>query len=126
MTPRQTKKFVKAQEVAKMLGINPRNLSHDDLYAKLEKQGFFWKYQENKWRIQQQGEGDSEFEDDRGNPSGIFKLRITAHRNEVEAIARQVTAILEREGLPLEHLEGPRPNRRGIGYTMYYVGQKKK
>lgn len=97
---RQTKKFVAAQRKADELSIrNWMMMPQEKVYAALAAAGWVWNAEAGKWLNTPKGSTlpDSMFIDNDGLPSGVYRLRIRAHPDEIDAALREVVR-------PLEHL----------------------
>ena len=95
---RQTKKLVAAKQKSRELGIyllDPWN--QEVIYDKLAQLGYVWDAEGGRWRKSVKGSTmpDSIFIDDEGKPSGLYKVRVRAHPNEIDAALASVVRQLE-------------------------------
>lgn len=128
---RQTRKLLEAQKTLKALSSGERGLvkwsaSHEDVYATLERSGYYWDSSDQRWhkgdansRAKGQFSG-SIFEDEEGLPTGVFKVRVMANGNEIAAVCADVSRALVNAGMSvIEVSDKSYPNRRGAGVRVY-------
>jgi hypothetical protein len=86
-------------------------MSNPNLYAMLGSAGFVWGSDSKKWEIK----STSMFADDLGLPSGIIRLRVMAHPDQLESAIHAI------QGSNLKVLEVSEPydNRKGCGIRVY-------
>jgi len=129
---RQTPKYKMAVAQMKLLGgikksteLSPA-IPHEELYTRLEKAGWWWNAKGGKW---QQDDGTdrargrfsgSIFEYSEGIPSGVFRLRVMAHPNEIEAVITEVCARLN-----VIEVSKPYDNRKGAGQRVYVLCKRR-
>jgi len=123
---RRTAKYTAALSAIPALGDGKQQkmlmkaLDHDELYATLEKRGYYWDAKNKQWH---KGNDDdrargkfsgSIFEDSDGNPTGVFRLRIMAHPDELAEVCVEVCRQLK-----VLEVSDPYDNRRGAGTRTY-------
>ncbi len=89
---RQTKKWVAAQWKANELSIRWLEMTQEDVYAALAKAGWVWNAEAGKWLNTPKGSTlpNSMFIDNEGKPSGIYRVRFWAHKDEMDAAVSEV------------------------------------
>jgi hypothetical protein len=123
---RRTAKYTAALSTVPLLGDGKQSktimtmLDHDELYATLEKRGYYWDAKDKQWhkgdensRAKGQFSG-SMFEDPDGLPTGVFRLRIMAHPDELAQVCAEVC-----RKLTVIEVSKPYDNRRGAGQRTY-------
>ncbi len=134
---RQTKKLLEAQKTLRALpsgqcGLMKRNASHEDLYAILERSGYYWDSGDQQWH---QGDDHSRaqgkfsgsiFEDADGLPTGVFKLRVMANESEISSVCAEISRAIVNAGISvIEVSDKSYPNRRGAGMRVYLTCKRK-
>lgn len=122
---KQTRKFVAATKAAKAAGIKAGGKTRDGLYQMLGQYGYWWDRINGVWS-HSLPPSTSEFELDDGTPSGVFKVRVTAHLQQVGDVAAVVAAALSEYGIPVRLKGGPEVNQTGPGARIYYAGKFRK
>lgn len=134
---RQTRKLVAAQQTLKALssgehGLMKWNASHEDLYALLERAGYYWDSSDQQWHkgdAQSRARGQfsgSIFEDEDGLPTGVFKVRLMANGNEIAPVSADVSRALVDAGMSvIDVSDKAYPNRRGSGVRVYLTCKRK-
>lgn len=125
MGVKQTRKFVAATKAAKAAGIKVSGRTQPDLYQALGEKGYWWDRINGVWS-HSLPPSTSEFELNDGTPSGVFKVRVTAHLEQVGDVAAVVAAALREYGIPLTLKGGPEANQTGPGARIYYAGKFRK
>jgi len=94
---RQTKKFVAARQKALELRIPWMGKTQDQLYEALAAMRFVWDADSGRWYKSVKGSTmpNSIFIDDQGQPSGLYKVRVRAHPDEIDAALASVIRSLE-------------------------------
>lgn len=94
---RQTKKFVAARRKALELQLPWMEKSQDEVYEALARTGYVWDADGGRWYKSVKGSTmpDSMFIDDGGQPSGLYRLRVRAHPDEIDAALASVIRPLE-------------------------------
>lgn len=82
---RATEKYVKGHELAvkKNLPI-PYPPDNENLYAMLEKKGFWWNGKKKAWEKESTKPSPTIFADKKGKASGMMRLRLMCHPDETE------------------------------------------
>lgn len=94
---RRTQKYLQALAVSKIPHDN-----QEQLYAELNKQGYFWNQNSKKW----------ECDETPPNPANeLIRIRVWAASSKVERIAELVLKLLKEEGLNLIEKSNPYQNR---------------
>ncbi len=134
---RQTKKLIEAQATLKLLPsgqrvLMKRNASHEDLYAILERAGYYWDSSDQRWH---QGDDHSRaqgkfsgsiFEDADGLPTGVFKLRVIANESEISMVCAEISRAIVNAGISvIEVSDKSYPNRRGSGVRVYLTCKRR-
>lgn len=110
---RKTAKYTAAQKQARLLKIKA-TLAHEDLYNALVAAGWFWNSKTGQW--EQGKQQTSMFAGDDDTPSGVIRLRVMAHPQEITEAVRLVKTA---PGMRCIETSGEYPNRRGIGVRVY-------
>jgi hypothetical protein len=86
-------------------------MNNESLYSMIQNCGFVWGADSKKWEIK----STSMFADDLGLPSGIIRLRVMAHPDQLESAIHAI------QGSNLKVLEVSEPyhNRKGSGIRVY-------
>lgn len=94
---RQTKKLMAAQMKANELNLPVLRGGQEGLYKQLAKAGYVWDVDRERWRKSVKGSTmpDSMFIDDEGNPSGLYRVRVRAHPDEIDVALGSVVRHLE-------------------------------
>lgn len=94
---KQTKKLMSAQMKANELRLPVLRGGQEGLYKQLAQAGFVWDADGGRWRKSVKGSTmpDSMFIDDEGKPSGLYRLRVRAHPDEIDAALGEVVRRLE-------------------------------
>lgn len=120
---RQTAKLTAAQAKARELKIDALPI-WEDLYEKLAAEGYAWDSQRQAWDktarpIDATGRAsESMFIDDDNQPSGVYRLRIMGHPEDLERVIRAL-----HDKLDIIEVSGVYPNRRGGGMRVYLTGK---
>jgi hypothetical protein len=119
---RQTAKLTAAQMTAFYEKVPCANdAPHDELYAALASAGYAWNSASGKWEkskrpIRTDGTASqSIFSDDDNQPSGVYRLRVMAHPDEVDNIVRN----FQRQIGGVVEVSDHYPNRKGGGVRVY-------
>ena len=129
---RQTVKYKMA--VARMRLLAPGKVSkvitkpipHEELYSQLEKAGYWWNAKASQWKQAEEDDrakgrfSGSIFEYPDGMPSGVFRLRVMAHPNEIEQVISEVCARLN-----VIEVSKPYDNRKGAGQRVYVLCKRR-
>jgi hypothetical protein len=120
---RRTKKYKKALQFAREKGIDvPRRIDNAHLYEKLQKRGFWWSSRESTWNDTPQPSNSVFAETVQGNePSGVVKIRVMAHPDEVDEFVRRVQ---QAPGVKIFEVSNHYQNRKGVGVRVYLTGLK--
>ena len=96
-------------------------IDNDDLYAKLEDQGYFWDAETGKWSDFKKS--TSIFENDNGLATGDCRLRLMAHPGDIDRLIETVTEALDSYSVRVTETSKQYPNRRGPGVRVYMTVQ---
>jgi hypothetical protein len=109
---RRTAKYVAAESTAKLLKLRftPRTL-----YDRLQEAGYIWDNRKGVW---ERG-STSMFKDDQGLPTGVIRLRLMAHPEDVDRACELLQVQLSAAGARLFDVSAQYPNRRGAGTRIY-------
>jgi len=114
---RKTKKFVAGVVAAKSSGLGLIWSSNEELYEALEDDNFYWKAKAGEWQQLEHKPSTSVFQADDGTPTGIVKIRVMAHPDDVQKAVQKIKAT---NGLRvIEISEKTYPNRKGTGVRIY-------
>ncbi len=120
---RRTAKYVGACELALRLKVPIGE--HETLYAALFERGYMWadgEWQELSEESREfRGSLDSIFALPDGSPSGVYRLRVMAHPEEID----QIVALLKKR-LNIGEVSDKYPNRKGPGVRVYLTAKKGK
>jgi hypothetical protein len=111
---RRTKKYTQAVAAARALGVQRADgLPHEQLYLALAERSYCW---DGATWAPGTPESSSVFKTYDDQPSGVVKLRVMAHPDEIEEAVR-----LLRDRLPgaIYEVSDPYPNRKGVGVRVY-------
>jgi hypothetical protein len=129
---RQTVKYKMAVAQMRLLGLGKASkvissaVPHETLYSQLEGVGYWWDANAAQWK---KGDEDdrakgrfsgSIFEYSDGMPSGVFRLRVMAHPNEMDAVCAEVCARLN-----VIEVSKPYDNRKGAGQRVYILCKRR-
>lgn len=115
--PRQTRKYVAAIQKVKDAKIYLTNRDHESVYEALEENNFFWQPRKGEWEYREHAPSTSIFEADDGTPTGIIKIRVMGHPDDLESA---IKAIKSACGLKvIEISEKSYKNRKGTGERIY-------
>lgn len=112
---RRTKKYTQAVAAACSLGIQRADgIPHEQLYLALAERSYCW---DGATWSPGTPESSSVFKTYDEQPSGLVKLRLMAHPDEIEEAVR-----LLRDRMPagaIYEVSDPYPNRKGVGVRVY-------
>lgn len=116
--PRKTKKYTQALSTIKnKTWVAPKSQAHEDVYELLERHNWFWNAKLGEWEHKQYKPSTSVFEADDGEPTGIGKIRVMGHPDDLPAL---VNALKKADGFRvIEISEKNYPNRKGSGARIY-------
>lgn len=106
-------------------------VGHEDLYAALEKVGWWWDAKGGKW---QKDDGSARakgrfsgsiFEDGEGLPTGVFRLRVMMSPGEGTEIMTEVSEALTGRGISVLEVSDVYRNHKGPGVRMYMTCKRK-
>lgn len=117
MMARKTKKYVAGYRTILENKLKIHIHNHEEMYQGLEAQNWFWNPKQGIWEHKEFAPSTSIFEADDGTPTGIVKIRVMAHPDDMEA------AIVALKQCPqwrvIEISEKSYKNRKGSGYRLY-------
>lgn len=114
---RKTKKYVQALATVKLARIYLTNRSHETVYQELEGNNFFWNSKKGEWQYKEHAPSTSIFEADDGTPTGIVKIRVMAHPDD---LGQAINYLKSCPGMRvIEISEKSYPNRKGTGERIY-------
>lgn len=87
------------------------SIPSDQLYQALQDKGYIWDAQAVEWKLG----STSIFKDEFGEPSGVIRLRVMAHQQDVH----QAVHALQGSNLKIVEVSEPYPNRKGAGVRVY-------
>lgn len=117
MMARKTAKYNAAMETAKLCKIRVKKHDHESVYQELNDNYFFWNSKKGKWEHKEYAPSTSIFEADDGTPTGIVKIRVMAHPDDLEPA---IAALKKCPGIRvIEISEKTYPNRKGTGERIY-------
>lgn len=113
---RRTRKWKAAQRcnTINKLGIIARE--NDSFYEKLEAKNYFWFPKDGAWKQRENKPSTSVFEADDGSPTGVIKIRVMAHPNDLEAT---IKALKQATGFKVIEISESYQNRKGSGQRIY-------
>lgn len=115
--PRKTRKYVAGLATAKIAKIRIGKRDHESVYEALEDNNFFWQPRKGIWEHREHAPSTSIFEADDKTATGIVKIRIMAHPDDLE---NALKAIKSATGLKvIEISEKSYKNRKGTGERLY-------
>lgn len=122
---RVTDKFRKGQELALKHNITlPKPLDNEILNQTLEDKGFWWNGKKKAWEKEATRPSTTIFADKKGKPTGIMRLRLMCHPQEVQWL---VDALHDNPHFTvLEVSEKTYPNRHGAGERAYLTIRRDK
>lgn len=115
--PKMTAKRKAAESTAISNGIKHREflkMTNDDLYGFLTDKGHIWNAKAGAWEIG----STSMFSDSDGDATGVVRLRVMAHPDDVLKAVKLLKQKLGKDAQIVE-VSDPYPNRRGTGVRIY-------
>jgi hypothetical protein len=106
VTIKRTAKYVAAPEMAYSLGIKLKHKTADQLYEKLELEGYAWSSPLKKWYLRPVAKPQNEMD------KTVVRVRVTAHQDVISEIVGRVTIGLEQEGFKIGETSKVYPNTR--------------
>jgi hypothetical protein len=103
-----------------------KSVPHEDLYSQLESAGYWWDSKAAQWKKAEENDrakgrfSGSIFEYPDGLPSGVYRLRVMAHPNEMDAVCQEVT-----QRLNVIEVSKPYDNRKGAGQRVYILCKRR-
>lgn len=117
---RRTKKYNAAIDTAKAKGITLKGRENAQVYEVMNAHNLYWNHKNSEWFHADHAPSTSVFEvDARGGSTGVAKIRIMCHPNDV----RKMLDILAATQLRIVSASDPYPNRKGIGVRVYVEAQ---
>ncbi len=115
---RATEKYNKGHELAEKKGLPmPYPRDNENLYAMLESKGFWWNGKKRQWEKESTKPSTTIFADKKGKPTGIMRLRLMCHPQEVQWL---IDALYDNPHFSvIEVSEKTYPNRHGAGERAY-------
>ncbi len=114
---RRTRKFVAAMETVKIAKIYLTKSDHESVYQELNDNFFFWNRKKGKWEHKEHAPSNSVFQADDGTPTGIVKIRVMAHPDDLESA---IASLKKCPGIRvIEISEKTYKNRKGTGERIY-------
>jgi hypothetical protein len=122
---RATEKYVKGRDLAEKKDFPiPYPQDNENLYAMLEKKGFWWNGKKKAWEKESTRPSTSIFADKKGKATGIMRLRLMCHPDEVEWLS---DALHDNPHFTvIEESEKSYKNRKGAGYRKYLTIRRDK
>lgn len=122
---RATEKYVKGHELAEKKDFPvPYPPDNENLYAMLEKKGFWWNGKKKAWEKEATKPSPTIFADKKGKPTGIMRLRIMCHPQETQWL---IQALQENPHFTvIEVSEKAYANRHGAGERAYLTIKRDK
>jgi hypothetical protein len=109
---KRTKKYVAGERL--MLKIGGRIPDENaDLYAVLERRGYWWDAKSGKW-LDTPAPSTSVFKTSHGTPTGVVKIRVMAHPDEVQS----ALSLLDK-AFKVVNVSEQYENRKGPGVRVY-------
>ncbi|MEL6403510.1 MAG: hypothetical protein AAFR81_04035 [Chloroflexota bacterium] len=117
---RRTKKYKQAIATAKAKGITLNERENANVYDTMNSHNLYWNHKNSEWFHADHAPSNSVFEvDARGESTGVAKIRVMCHPNDV----RKMLDILAATQLRIVSASDPYPNRNGIGVRVYVEAQ---
>ena len=117
MMARKTRKYNAAMATVRSNKITLKKRDHESVYEALNSANFFWNAKSGTWEHKKHAPSTSVFRADDGTPTGIVKIRVMAHPDDVEH------AIVRLKNTPgiriIEISEKAYKNRKGTGVRYY-------
>ncbi len=115
---RQTEKFKKAWELAFDIGLKlPKRIENSLLYAAVEQKEYWWNGKSRRWEKETEKPSTTIFEDNKGKPTGIMRLRVMCHPEETQWL---IDALYDNPHFTvIEVSEKTYANRHGAGERAY-------
>lgn len=114
---RKTRKYNSAMRTVRSQKIILAKKDHEAVYEALNNANFFWNATSGEWEHKQHAPSNSVFQADDGTASGIVKIRIMAHPDDLESA---IMALKKCPGIKvIEISEKTYPNRKGTGERIY-------
>ncbi|MEO1289079.1 MAG: hypothetical protein AAFV93_15045 [Chloroflexota bacterium] len=115
--PTKTKKYREAVKTIQYQALDVSSTENADVYEALEEQNYFWSSKKGTWEYKKHTPSTSVFQADDGEPTGIIKLRVMSHPDDLREALKRVKQI---SGLRIiEISEKTYPNRKGSGVRKY-------
>lgn len=122
---RATDKYVKAHDLAEKKGFPmPYPRDNENLYEMLESKGFWWNGKKKAWEKEATRPSTTIFADKKGKPTGIMRLRLMCHPQEVQWL---IDALHDNPHFTIiETSEKTYKNRHGAGERAYLTIRRDK
>lgn len=113
---RQTKKFHAALSCIRENKLKIQKMENAELYEALEKLNYFWFPKNGVWEYREFSPSTSIFEADDGTPTGIIKIRLQAHPDDLRVA---IKALKLATGWRVIEISKSYKNRTGSGERIY-------
>jgi hypothetical protein len=122
---KQTDKYAKGKFIAQQNGISfPYRVENEELYAILEKNGFWWNGKSREWEKEATRPSTTIFADKNGEATGIMRLRLMCHPDETQWL---IDALHDNPHFTvIEVSEKTYANRYGAGERAYITIKRDK
>lgn len=113
---RKTKKYVMAKKYMDDNGLFFMTNINQKIYECLEDKNVFWDAKKGVWEHKEFKPSTSVFEADDGMPTGLAKIRVMAHPDDVPIM---IEALKKSNDFRVVEISKPYKNRRGSGERVY-------
>jgi hypothetical protein len=115
---RATEKYRKAEQLSVEKSFTmPKPRTNENLYEMLESKGYRWVSKAREWLPDSETPSTTIFADKKGKATGIARLRLMCHPDEVSFFLNQLETMANVE--VIEVSEKTYPNRHGAGERAY-------
>lgn len=122
---RRTKKWTEAHATIYMKNLPmPAIKDNEKMYEVLESNGYWWNGKKKAWEKEATRPSTTIFADKKGKPTGIMRLRLMCHPDEVQWLS---DALHDNPHFTvIEESDKTYANRRGAGYRKYLTIRRDK
>jgi hypothetical protein len=121
---KRTEKYTKGKTLALAIGVAVSYHEENNvLYELLERHGYWWNGKKKAWEKEATRPSTTIFADKQGEATGVARLRLMCHPDEVSFFLNQLETMANTE--VIEVSEKTYPNRHGAGERAYITIRRK-